>query len=71
MVYYSTGNPGHWSPGLRCGLKGDDHTHEKCNEFDPDLTSGKYDNKWSMTIFGRKVDTGEAVFAYQMTPFDQ
>ena len=24
-----------------------------------------------MTIFGRKVDNGEAVFAYQMTPFDQ
>jgi len=71
MVYYSTGNPGHWSPGLRCGLTGADHTHEKCNEFDPDLTSGKFDNKWSMTIFGRKVDTGEAVFAYQMTPFDQ
>ena len=71
MIYYSTGNPGHWSPGLRCGLEGEDHTHEKCNEFDPDLTSGKFDNKWSMTIFGRKVDTGEAVFAYQMTPFDQ
>ena len=24
-----------------------------------------------MTIFGRKVDNGEVVFAYQMTPFDQ
>ena len=24
-----------------------------------------------MTIFARKVDTGEAVWAYQMTPFDQ
>jgi hypothetical protein len=64
MVYASTGNPGHWSPGLRCAYTGDDHTHEKCND-------GTYDNKWSMTIFGRKVENGEVVFAYQMTPFDQ
>lgn len=60
IVYYSTGNPGLWSPSYRCSKK----THEECN-------SGEFDNKWSMTIFGRKVDTGEAVFAYQMTPFDQ
>ncbi len=60
MVYYSTGNPGLWSPSYRCTEK----THDECN-------TGKFDNKWSMTIFGRKVDTGEAVFAYQMTPFDQ
>jgi PQQ-dependent dehydrogenase (methanol/ethanol family) len=60
MVYYSTGNPGLWSPAYRCTEK----THDECN-------TGKFDNKWSMTIFGRKVDTGEAVFAYQMTPFDQ
>ncbi len=60
LVYYSTGNPGHWSPAYRCG----DKTHEECN-------TGKWDNKWSMTIFARKVDTGEAVWAYQMTPFDQ
>ena len=60
MVYYSTGNPGLWSPAYRCP----DKTHEECN-------AGDFDNKWSMTIFARKVDTGEAVFAYQMTPFDQ
>jgi lanthanide-dependent methanol dehydrogenase len=60
MVYYSTGNPGLWSPAYRCAKK----THDECN-------TGEFDNKWSMTIFGRKVDTGEAVFAYQMTPFDQ
>ncbi|MDX2289164.1 MAG: PQQ-dependent dehydrogenase, methanol/ethanol family [Hyphomicrobiaceae bacterium] len=60
MVYYSTGNPGLWSPSYRCAKK----THDECN-------TGEFDNKWSMTIFGRKVDTGEAVFAYQMTPFDQ
>ena len=39
-------------------------TQEDCN-------NGKWDNKWSMTIFARKVDTGEVVWAYQMTPFDQ
>ena len=61
-VYYSTGNPGLWSPGYRCGE--DPLTQAGCN-------SGKYDNKWSMTIFCRKADTGEAVWAYQMTPFDQ
>ena len=60
MVYYSTGNPGLWSPAYRCSKK----THEECN-------TGEFDNKWSMTIFARKVDTGEAVWAYQMTPFDQ
>jgi PQQ-dependent dehydrogenase (methanol/ethanol family) len=60
LVYYSTGNPGLWSPAYRCPGK----THEECN-------TGEFDNKWSMTIFARKVDTGEAVWAYQMTPFDQ
>lgn len=60
MIYVGTGNPGHWSPSYRCG----DDTHEACN-------TGKWDNKWSMTIFARKVDTGEAVWAYQKTPFDQ
>ena len=28
------------------------------------------DNKWSMTIFARNADTGEAKWAYQMTPHD-
>jgi len=60
LVYWSTGNPGHWSPSYRCG----DKTHDECN-------TGKWDNKWSMTIFARKVDTGEVAWAYQMTPFDQ
>lgn len=60
LVYWSTGNPGHWSPSYRCG----DKTHDECN-------TGKWDNKWSMTIFARRVDTGEVVWAYQMTPFDQ
>jgi lanthanide-dependent methanol dehydrogenase len=62
LVYYSTGNPGLWSPSYRCGAT--PPTHEECN-------NGKWDNKWSMTIFARKVENGDAVWAYQMTPFDQ
>ena len=60
LVYSSTGNPGNWSPTTRCKFD----THEKCNE-------GEQDNKWSMTVFARKIDTGEVVWAYQWTPFDQ
>ena len=29
------------------------------------------DNKWSMTIFARDIDTGVAKWVYQMTPHDQ
>ncbi len=29
------------------------------------------DNKWTMTIFGRDVDTGKAKFGYQKTPHDE
>jgi PQQ-dependent dehydrogenase (methanol/ethanol family) len=29
------------------------------------------DNKWSMTIFARDVDTGQAKWVYQMTPHDE
>ncbi len=29
------------------------------------------DNKWSMTVFARNVDTGVAKWVYQMTPHDQ
>ena len=50
-MYYSTGNPGLWSPAYRCP----DKTHEECN-------AGDFDNKWSMTIFARKVKNGEGVF---------
>ena len=60
IVYYSTGNPGLWSPSYRCGAK----THDECN-------TGEWDNKWSMTTFARNVENGEVVWAYQMTPFDQ
>lgn len=60
IVYAGTGNPGHWSPSYRCG----DDTHEECN-------TGEWDNKWSMTIFARDIDTGNVIWAYQKTPFDQ
>ncbi|MFG1284747.1 methanol/ethanol family PQQ-dependent dehydrogenase [Xanthobacter autotrophicus] len=29
------------------------------------------DNKWTMTIWGRDIDTGEAKFGYQKTPHDE
>ena len=29
------------------------------------------DNKWTMTIFARDVDTGKAAWVYQMTPYDE
>jgi PQQ-dependent dehydrogenase (methanol/ethanol family) len=61
LVYYGTGNPGLWSPQYRCA---EPLTQANCN-------SGKFDNKWSMSIFARNVDTGEAEWVYQMTPFDQ
>ena len=61
LVYYGTGNPGLWSPQYRCA---EPITQENCN-------SGKFDNKWSMSIFARNVDTGDAEWVYQMTPFDQ
>ncbi len=60
LVYYSTANPGLWSPAFRCPNK----THEECN-------TGEFDNKWTLSMFARKIDTGEAVWIYQLTPFDQ
>ena len=60
LVFYGTGNPGLWSPTYRCKYK----TQAECN-------NGTQDNKWSMTIFARKPETGQAVWGYQKTPFDQ
>ncbi|MFJ5445979.1 methanol/ethanol family PQQ-dependent dehydrogenase [Methylobacillus methanolivorans] len=37
--------------------------------WNPDVRPG--DNKWSMTIFARDVDTGLARWGYQMTPHDE
>ncbi len=61
LIYYSTGNPGLWSPQYRCKPP---VTQKHCND-------GSSDNKWSMSIFARDVKTGKAVWVYQMTPFDQ
>jgi lanthanide-dependent methanol dehydrogenase len=36
--------------------------------WNPDIRPG--DNKWSSTIFARNPDTGQAAWAYQMTPHD-
>ena len=36
--------------------------------WNPDMRPG--DNKWGATIFARNPDTGEAVWAYQLTPHD-
>ena len=36
--------------------------------WNPDLRPG--DNKWGATIFARNPDTGQAVWAYQLTPHD-
>src|SRR5579883_1253095 len=62
LVYYGTGNPGLWSPSFRCGAK--PQSQKACND-------GSWDNKWSMSIFARNVDTGEVEWVYQKTPFDQ
>ena len=62
LIFESTGNPGNWSPTTRCGEN--PPTQEGCN-------SGKWDNKWSMTIFARNVADGTVVWNYQWTPFDQ
>jgi alcohol dehydrogenase (cytochrome c) len=36
--------------------------------WNPDMRPG--DNKWACTIFARRPDTGEAIWAYQMMPHD-
>ena len=46
LIYELNGNPGNWSPTTRCGET--PPTQEGCN-------SGKWDNKWSMTIFARRI----------------
>lgn len=60
LIYYGTSNPGTWSPTYRCKYD----TFEKCND-------GTQDNKWSLSLIARNAKTGEMVWAYQMTPFDQ
>lgn len=60
LIYYGTSNPGTWNPYIRCPAK----KWEDCQ-------TGRYDNKWSMSIIARDADTGEFIWAFQMTPFDE
>ncbi len=55
LIYYGTGNPGTWNPAQRA----------------VDKDRAKSDNKWSMTIFARDADTGQAKWVFQKTPFDE
>ncbi len=55
LIYYGTGNPGTWNPTQRA----------------VDKDRNKSDNKWSMAIFARDPDTGNAKWVYQKTPFDE
>ncbi|PWC37865.1 methanol/ethanol family PQQ-dependent dehydrogenase [Azospirillum sp. TSO35-2] len=55
LIYYGTGNPGTWNPTQRA----------------VDKDRAKSDNKWSMTIFARDADTGQAKWVFQKTPFDE
>jgi len=55
LIYYGTGNPGTWNPTQRA----------------KDGKREGSDNKWSMTIFARDADTGEARWLFQKTPFDE
>jgi PQQ-dependent dehydrogenase (methanol/ethanol family) len=45
------------------------HSTGNPGTWNPDQRPG--DNKWSMTIFARNPETGEARWAYQMTPHDE
>jgi PQQ-dependent dehydrogenase (methanol/ethanol family) len=54
-VFYGTGNPGVWNPEQRA----------------VDGTREGSDNKWSMSIFARDIETGEAKWVFQKTPFDE
>ena len=44
------------------------HSTGNPGAWNPDQRPGE--NKWSMTLFARNPDTGEAKWAYQMTPHD-
>jgi len=57
LLFYGTSQPGVWNPDLRVNPN---------FETDP----RKSDNKWGTSIFARKPATGEAVWAYQVTPHD-
>jgi PQQ-dependent dehydrogenase (methanol/ethanol family) len=60
-----------WDPELNLYYygSGNPSTWNPAQRAGPD--GKQIDQKWSMTYFGRNVDTGVAAWAYQMTPFDE
>jgi len=58
LLFYGTSQPGVWNAEMRCDQAEYEKNPRKC------------DNKWGASIFARKPDTGEAVWAYQFTPHD-
>ncbi|MBD9357110.1 PQQ-dependent dehydrogenase, methanol/ethanol family [Methylomonas albis] len=58
LLFYGTSQPGVWNADMRCDAATYKTNPRKC------------DNKWGSSIFARKPDTGEAVWAYQLVPHD-
>ncbi|MGZ4960848.1 MAG: outer membrane protein assembly factor BamB family protein, partial [Methylomonas sp.] len=58
LLFYGTSQPGVWNAEMRCDKAAYEKNPRAC------------DNKWGASIFARKPDTGEAVWAYQFTPHD-
>lgn len=58
LLFYGTSQPGVWNADMRCDQAAYAKDPQKCA------------NKWGASVFARKPDTGEAVWAYQFTPHD-
>ncbi|QPK61729.1 PQQ-dependent dehydrogenase, methanol/ethanol family [Methylomonas sp. LL1] len=58
LLFYGTSQPGVWNAEMRCEKSEYEKNPRKC------------DNKWGASIFARKPDTGEAIWAYQFVPHD-
>ncbi|MDD5035273.1 MAG: PQQ-dependent dehydrogenase, methanol/ethanol family [Methylococcaceae bacterium] len=58
LLFYGTSQPGVWNAEMRCDQAAYAKDPRKC------------DNKWGASIFARRPDTGEAIWAYQFTPHD-
>jgi len=58
LLFYGTSQPGVWNADMRCDQTAYAKDPQKCA------------NKWGASVFARKPDTGEAVWAYQFTPHD-
>lgn len=58
LLFYGTSQPGVWGAEMRCDKAAYEKNPRVC------------DNKWGASIFARKPDTGQAIWAYQFTPND-